>query len=64
MGIVTKWAIRLQTSDFYGPSPLTPPPQHPFYPPPPPVSDFAPPPPPPHAPPNIKLVHCHHTLEV
>ena len=33
MGIVTKWAIRLQTPDFYGPSPPTPPPpppQHPF----------------------------------
>ena len=24
MGIVTKWAIRLQTVDFYGPSPSTP----------------------------------------
>ena len=24
MGIVTQWAIRLQTSDFYGPSPPTP----------------------------------------
>ena len=23
MGILTKWAIRLQTSDFYGPSPPT-----------------------------------------
>ena len=46
MGIVTKWAIRLQTSDFYGPSPLTPP--HPnTLSTPPPVSDFAPPPCPP-----------------
>ena len=62
MGIVTKWAIRLQTSDFYGPSPLTPPP-HPntlSTPPPPPCQTS----PPPHVPPNIKLVHCHHTLEV
>ena len=24
MGTITKWAIRLQTSDFYGPSPSTP----------------------------------------
>ena len=24
MGIVTQWAMRLQTSDFYGPSPPTP----------------------------------------
>ena len=55
-----------QTSEFrllwtITPNPH-PPPQHPFSPPPPPVSDFAPPPP--HVPPNIKLVHCHHTLEV
>ena len=30
MGIVTKWAIRLQTSDFYGPSPPTPNPPPPM----------------------------------
>ena len=29
MGIVTQWAIRLQTSDFYGPSPPTPNPPSP-----------------------------------
>ena len=62
MGIVTKWAIRLQTSDFYGPSPPTPPPPTPtpFLTPPPPRVKL----PPPRVPPNIKLVHCHHTLEV
>ena len=54
MGIVTKWAIRLQTSDFYGPSPPTPTP-------------FLPPhvkPLPPVSPPISDLSHCHHTLEV
>ena len=43
MGIATKWAIRLQTSDFYGPSPSTPPPPNPYArlcPPPPLRSDF------------------------
>ena len=42
MGIVTQWAIRLQTSDFYGPSPPTPNTQAPH--------DRPPPPP------NIRLV--------
>ena len=37
MGIVTKWAVRLQTLDFYGPSPSTPSPS--------PMLGFAPPPP-------------------
>ena len=41
MGIVTQWAIRLQTSDFYGPSPPAPNTQAPHDRPP---------------PPNIKLV--------
>ena len=36
MGIVTQWAIRLQTSDFYGPSPPTPSTQAPHDRPPPP----------------------------
>ena len=36
MGIVTQWAIRLQTSDFYGPSPPTPNTQAPHDRPPPP----------------------------
>ena len=53
-----------QTSDFrllWTITPNPPPhPQHPFYPPPPVTLR----PPPPHVPPNIKLVHCHHTLEV
>ena len=44
MGIVNQWAIRLQTSDFYGPSPPTPNTQAPH--------DRPPPPPPP----NIRLV--------
>ena len=37
MGLATKWAIRLQTSDFYGPSPSTPHPSPlpPMFPPPP-----------------------------
>ena len=40
MGIVTQWAIRLQTSDFYGPSPPTPNTQNPMIDlPPPPISD-------------------------
>ena len=41
MGIVTQWAIRLLTSDFYGPSPPTPNTQAPHdrLPPPPPISD-------------------------
>ena len=40
MGIVTQWVIRLQTSDFYGPSPPTPNTQAPHdRPPPPPISD-------------------------
>ena len=34
MGIITKWAIRLQNSDFYGPSPSTPPPPRCWVPPP------------------------------
>ena len=42
MGIVTQWAIRLQTSDFYGPPPPTPNTQAPH--------DRPPPPP------NIRLV--------
>ena len=42
MGIVTKWAIRPQTCDFYGPSPSTPhPPPSPRSCPPPPLrADF------------------------
>ena len=43
MGIVTQWVIRLQTSDFYGPSPPTPNTQAPH--------DRPPPPPP-----NVRLV--------
>ena len=43
MGIVTQWAITLQTSDFYGPPPPTPNTQAPH--------DRPPPPPP-----NIRLV--------
>ena len=41
MGIVTQWATRLQTSDFYGPSPPTPNTQAPHDrpSPPPPISD-------------------------
>ena len=58
MGIVTKWAIRLQTSDFYGPSPLTPPPPTPtpFLPSPPPCQTW---PPPPMSPPisNLSIVN-------
>ena len=58
-----------QTSDFrllwtITPNP-PPPPTHPntLSTPPPPRVRIRPPPPP-HVPPNIKLVHCHHTLEV
>ena len=40
MGIVTQWAIRLQTSDFYGPSPPTPSTQAPHDRPPPPPSNI------------------------
>ena len=39
MGIVTQWAIRLQTSDFYGPPPPTPNTQAPHDRPPPRISD-------------------------
>ena len=39
MGIVTQWAIRLQTSDFYGPPPQPPTPKPPMMEPPPPISD-------------------------